>query len=345
MLQVVGLKQDLQASHTKVEQQERELGGAHQKVQMLEEELARLQQEHAALSLQKAEVDRLQGMHSEHAHIFRQASLTAYNSQRVPCSVHTGSPDTPSSPCVPLRWSCRLKCFTLVPVSPCMSRVCRQRRQRTYRRLVPAKGTKVGCGLSRDQSAAQAQQIMGLSEQLRLAQQDCSVAHQHLHEKDGELLKMQSQHSELQQASRALQAELAAARDRLAVLEADLPMLQQDVLQLSSENTTLHIELEECQAAVQQLREQLGAARQEAQQGGQDSKRQIRSLAAEKDELEHRAKALSVQLSTVQQDFHALSARVQQQDEENDQLQVGPGLTLSLQHPTDPLTLRCLVAF
>ena len=107
--------------------------------------------------------------------------------------------------------------------------------------------------MDRDQSAAQAQQIMGLSEQLRLAQQDCSAAHQRLHAKDGDLRELQAQHAELQQASRALQAELAAARDRLGVLEADLPMLQQDVLQLSSENTTLHIELEglpgSCEAA------------------------------------------------------------------------------------------------
>lgn len=185
---------------------------------------------------------------------------------------------------------------------------------------------------------------MGLSDQLRLAQQDCSAAHQHLHEKDGELLKLQSQHSELQQASRALQAELVAARDRLAVLEADLPMLQQDVLQLSSENTRLHIELEECQAAVQQLREQLGAARKEAKKAGEESKRQLRNLAAKKEELEHRAEALSAQLASVQQDFYVLSARVQQQDEENDQLQVGLGLTPSLQCPTDPLTLWCLKA-
>ncbi len=187
--------------------------------------------------------------------------------------------------------------------------------------------------MDRDQSAAQAQQIMGLSEQLRLAQQDCSAAHQRLHAKDGDLRELQAQHAELQQASRALQAELAAARDRLGVLEADLPMLQQDVLQLSSENTTLHIELEDCQAAAKQLREQLAATRQEAQRASQESKRQIRSLAAGKDELEHRAEALSAQLAAVQHDFEALSARVHQQDEENDQLQVLGRLTCSPQHP------------
>lgn len=118
--------------------------------------------------------------------------------------------------------------------------------------------------MHRDQSAAQAQQIMGMTEQLRLAQQDCSSSHQHLHDKDTELRELQSQHAELQHASRALTQELSAARDRLAVLEADLPMLQQDVLQLSSENTTLHIDLEDSQTAAWQLHEQLAAAKHEA---------------------------------------------------------------------------------
>ena len=75
LLQVAELKRELQGSQAKVEQQERELGAAHQKLQTLEEASSRLQQESAALSQQKAEVDRLQGLHAEHAHIFRQDSL------------------------------------------------------------------------------------------------------------------------------------------------------------------------------------------------------------------------------------------------------------------------------
>ncbi len=78
ILQVAESKRELQASQAKVEQQERELGGSQQKVQMLEEEVSRLQQESAALSQQKAEVDHLQGIHAEHAHIFRLANITAF---------------------------------------------------------------------------------------------------------------------------------------------------------------------------------------------------------------------------------------------------------------------------
>ena len=83
ILQVAEAKRELQASQAKVEQQERELGGAHQRLQILEEEVARLQQQSAALSQQKAEVDHLQGIHAEHAHIFRCDSLPAF----TPCSI------------------------------------------------------------------------------------------------------------------------------------------------------------------------------------------------------------------------------------------------------------------
>ena len=94
ILQVAEAKRELQASQAKVEQQERELGGAQQRLQMLEEEVSRLQQESAALSQQKAEVDHLQGIHAEHAHIFRWASLTDLSHTQ---QVFTGFRDTPST--------------------------------------------------------------------------------------------------------------------------------------------------------------------------------------------------------------------------------------------------------
>ncbi len=89
ILQVAEVKRELQGSQAKVEQQERELGGAHQKLRGLEEEFSRLQQESAALSQQKAEVDRLQGRHAEHAHIYRQDSLPMSLPREEPIRVHS----------------------------------------------------------------------------------------------------------------------------------------------------------------------------------------------------------------------------------------------------------------
>lgn len=60
-------------THAKVEQQATELGAVHQKAQALEEEASQLRETCTALSLQKADVERQQDMHAEHAHIFRQA--------------------------------------------------------------------------------------------------------------------------------------------------------------------------------------------------------------------------------------------------------------------------------
>ena len=45
----------------------------HQRAQALEEQASQLCKECTELSLQKADVERQQGMHAEHAHIFRQA--------------------------------------------------------------------------------------------------------------------------------------------------------------------------------------------------------------------------------------------------------------------------------
>lgn len=59
----------------KLEQQERELGGALQRAQASEEDTAQVREEAALLGLQKAEADRLQGMHADHAHIFRHVSI------------------------------------------------------------------------------------------------------------------------------------------------------------------------------------------------------------------------------------------------------------------------------
>ena len=55
----------------RTEHQERKLGGALQKVELLEGEVSQLHKDVAALSQQKAEVERLQETHADHAHIFR----------------------------------------------------------------------------------------------------------------------------------------------------------------------------------------------------------------------------------------------------------------------------------
>lgn len=65
----------MQALHAKLERQERALGGAQQSARTAQEQLSELREENAALSLRKAEVDHLQNLHAEHAHIFRQGTL------------------------------------------------------------------------------------------------------------------------------------------------------------------------------------------------------------------------------------------------------------------------------
>lgn len=72
-MQAAGFRQELHGAHAKVEQQATELGAVHQREQALEEEASQLRKECTALSLQKADVERQQGMNAEHAHIFRQA--------------------------------------------------------------------------------------------------------------------------------------------------------------------------------------------------------------------------------------------------------------------------------
>ena len=168
----------------------------------------------------------------------------------------------------------------------------------------------------------QAQQIMALTEQLRLAQQDCSSSHQHLHAKGIELQQLQAHSADLQQARQLLQEQLSDAHAKLASLEEDQAMLQQDVLQLSSENTRLHMDLEERESGVQQLSEQLAALQHNAQELRRQSQSQIRKLAAEKEELLSRAEATSCELASAKEEFEALRGRVDQQDQENDQLQV-----------------------
>ena len=196
----------------------------------------------------------------------------------------------------------------------------------------------------------QAQQIMGLTEQLRLAQQDCSSSHQHLHAKGIELQQLQARHADLQEARHLLQQQLSGAHDKLAALEADQVLLQQDVLQLSSRNTTLHMDLEERESAVQQLSEQLAALQQDAQEVRGESQSQIKKLTAEQEELESRAGAMSCDLASAKEELEALRARVDQQDQENDQLQVSPccncgelqckALMKCYMHMTIALTLR-----
>ena len=178
---------------------------------------------------------------------------------------------------------------------------------------------RFGC---RDQSMAQAQQIMSLTEQLRLAQHECSSAHNSLHVKDAELRELQSERSELAQARQVLEQELSVAQRSMTALEADLAMLQQDVLQLSTKDTRMHIDLEDSQAAAEKLREQLASTQQTARRDGAESRSQIRRLTNEKEKLESRAQLLSSRLTSMQQEYEALQRRVQQQDAENDQLQV-----------------------
>jgi uncharacterized coiled-coil DUF342 family protein len=72
-VQAAGLRKELHEAHAKVEQQATELGAVHQRAQALEEEALQLRKKCTALSLQKADVERQQDMHAEHAHIFRQA--------------------------------------------------------------------------------------------------------------------------------------------------------------------------------------------------------------------------------------------------------------------------------
>ena len=73
MSQTAGLRQEVQELHAKLEQQERALGGAEQSARTAQEQLSALREDNAVLSLRKAEVDQLQNLHAEHAHIFRQA--------------------------------------------------------------------------------------------------------------------------------------------------------------------------------------------------------------------------------------------------------------------------------
>ena len=61
-----------------------------------------------------------------------------------------------------------------------------------------------------------------------------------------------------------------------------------------------------------------------------ESSRHVRRLEAEKEALQQENEALSSQLGSAKQDFAALSARVRQQDEENDQLQVPSSVTCCL---------------
>ena len=77
MLQTAGLRHEVQELHGKLEQQERALGGAQQSARTAQEQLSTLREENAALSLRKAEVDQLQNLHAEHAHIFRHAPFVA----------------------------------------------------------------------------------------------------------------------------------------------------------------------------------------------------------------------------------------------------------------------------
>jgi len=70
-VQAADLKTDLQGMQSRTEHQERDLGGALQKIELLEDEVSQLHKDVAALSQQKAEVERLQETHADHAHIFR----------------------------------------------------------------------------------------------------------------------------------------------------------------------------------------------------------------------------------------------------------------------------------
>ena len=72
-MQAAGLRQELHEAHAKVERQATELGAVHQRAQALEEEASQVTEKYTALSLQKADAERQQDMHAEHAHIFRQA--------------------------------------------------------------------------------------------------------------------------------------------------------------------------------------------------------------------------------------------------------------------------------
>ena len=76
VLQTEGLRHEVQELHAKLEQQERALGGAQQSARTAQEQLSELREENAALSLRKAEVEQLQNLHAEHAHIFRQGTLS-----------------------------------------------------------------------------------------------------------------------------------------------------------------------------------------------------------------------------------------------------------------------------
>ena len=71
MLQTAGLRHEVQELHARLEQQKRALGGAQQSARTAQEQLSALREDNAALSLRKAEVDQLQNLHAEHAHIFR----------------------------------------------------------------------------------------------------------------------------------------------------------------------------------------------------------------------------------------------------------------------------------
>ena len=72
MSQTMELRHEVHELHAKLEQQERALGGAQQSARTAQEQLSTLREDNAALRLRKAEVDQLQNLHAEHAHIYRQ---------------------------------------------------------------------------------------------------------------------------------------------------------------------------------------------------------------------------------------------------------------------------------
>ena len=95
MLQTAGLRHEVQELHVRVEQQERALGGAQQSARTAQEQLSALREENIALSLQKAEVDQLQNLHAEHAHIFRQdpSLLHCFGTRLTPSQQRDGRND------------------------------------------------------------------------------------------------------------------------------------------------------------------------------------------------------------------------------------------------------------